>query len=161
MTRSLITMAALAGLATATLPTAALAQGYDRYDDREAYARDGGYYGDDGFVRDRRGYQIPAGAGSGYGTYGGGYGGYNNVPVSGTYGDARVGSGYYGQNDYDRNGQRCRPNGTAGTIIGALAGGLLGNRIAGRGNRTLGTVIGGVGGGLAGRAIEKSGNRCR
>ena len=44
-----------------------------------------------------------------------------------------------------------------GTIIGAVAGGLLGNLIAGRGDRLLGTVIGGAGGALAGREVAKSG----
>lgn len=47
---------------------------------------------------------------------------------------------------------------TGGTIIGALAGGLLGHTIAGRGDRTLGAVLGAAGGGLAGNAIDKSDN---
>jgi hypothetical protein len=53
--------------------------------------------------------------------------------------------------------------GTGGAVIGAIAGGLLGNTVAGRGDRTLGTVVGAVGGGLAGRAIDRSDNprRCR
>jgi uncharacterized protein YcfJ len=57
--------------------------------------------------------------------------------------------------DY-RARERCR-SGDGGTIIGAIAGGLLGNTIAGRGNRTLGTVLGAGGGALAGRAIDRSG----
>jgi uncharacterized protein YcfJ len=62
---------------------------------------------------------------------------------------------------YNRN-QRCS-NGTTGTIVGAIAGGLLGRTIDSRGDRTLGTVLGGVGGAVAGNAVEKSGNsrRCR
>jgi uncharacterized protein YgiM (DUF1202 family) len=40
-----------------------------------------------------------------------------------------------------------------GTIGGAALGGLLGNRIAGRGSRTLGTIIGGALGAAAGSAI--------
>lgn len=79
---------------------------------------------------------------------------------------------YRGRNDYrgyrgnDRrynyNNQRCN-NGTTGTIVGAIAGGLLGRTIDNRGDRTLGTVLGGVGGAVAGNAIEKSNNprRCR
>ncbi len=51
--------------------------------------------------------------------------------------------------------QKCR-DGDGGTIIGAIAGGLLGNTIAGRGDRTLGTVLGAGGGALAGRAIDRS-----
>ena len=65
---------------------------------------------------------------------------------------------------YDRRYQNRRCDaGTGGTVIGAIAGGLLGNAVAGRGDRTLGTVIGAVGGGLAGRAIDRSDNprRCR
>lgn len=51
--------------------------------------------------------------------------------------------------------QKCR-DGDGGTIVGAIAGGLLGNAVAGRGDRTLGTIIGGLGGALAGRAIDRS-----
>lgn len=57
---------------------------------------------------------------------------------------------------YDRS--RCR-TGNTGTILGAIAGGLLGNSIAGRGDRALGTVLGAGGGALAGHAIEKDGRR--
>ncbi|QPQ54457.1 glycine zipper 2TM domain-containing protein [Allosphingosinicella flava] len=59
-------------------------------------------------------------------------------------------------------GDRCRNEGTTGTIVGAIAGGLLGREIAGRGDRTVGTIIGGAAGALAGRAIDKdsSRNRC-
>ena len=42
---------------------------------------------------------------------------------------------------------------TIGGIGGAAIGGLLGNRIAGRGSRTLGTILGGVLGGAAGSAL--------
>jgi outer membrane lipoprotein SlyB len=57
-------------------------------------------------------------------------------------------------------GQRCRSNGSTGTILGAIAGGLLGREVAGRGDRTVGTIIGGAAGALAGRAIDRDGN-CR
>jgi surface antigen len=40
-----------------------------------------------------------------------------------------------------------------GAIIGGIAGAVLGNVIAGRGNRTLGTLLGGVAGAAAGSAI--------
>ena len=53
-------------------------------------------------------------------------------------------------------GNRCRrDDGTTGTILGAIAGGLLGREIAGRGDRTVGTIIGGAAGALAGRAIDR------
>ena len=44
----------------------------------------------------------------------------------------------------------------AGAAIGAVAGGVIGNRIAGRGNRTLGTLAGAGLGALAGAAIGDS-----
>lgn len=57
----------------------------------------------------------------------------------------------------------CRDNGTGGTIIGAIAGGLLGNEIAGRGDQAVGTILGAGAGALAGRAIDRSDrpNYCR
>jgi hypothetical protein len=69
--------------------------------------------------------------------------------------------GYRGYQDRDYRDQRRdyrsrRCNNDAGTIIGAIAGGLLGNGIAGRGDRTLGTVLGAGAGALAGRAIDRS-----
>lgn len=67
---------------------------------------------------------------------------------------------YRRDRNYNNNGyQRC-DKGTGGTIIGAVAGGLLGNQVARRGNRTEGSIIGAAVGALAGRAIDKSGNNC-
>ena len=64
--------------------------------------------------------------------------------------------GYYDRRDYrgyDRRDDRRRysynrrcSEGTTGTVVGAIAGGLLGRVIDSRGDRTLGTVLGGVGG---------------
>lgn len=71
---------------------------------------------------------------------------------------------YRGRYDYDRYNRRyygrrayekCN-DGDGGTIIGAIAGGLLGHEIAGRGDHTLGTVLGAGAGALAGRAIDRS-----
>jgi uncharacterized protein YcfJ len=47
-------------------------------------------------------------------------------------------------------------DGDGGTIVGAIAGGLLGNTIAGRGDKTVGTILGGAVGALAGRSIDRS-----
>lgn len=69
------------------------------------------------------------------------------------YNDRRYSGRDYRQNYRAR--QKCK-DGDGGTIIGAIAGGLLGNVIAGRGDRTLGTVLGGAGGALAGRAVDRS-----
>jgi uncharacterized protein YcfJ len=57
--------------------------------------------------------------------------------------------------DRARAWRRCRA-GDGGTIIGAIAGGLLGSGVAGRGDHALGAVLGAAGGALAGRAIERS-----
>jgi hypothetical protein len=79
-----------------------------------------------------------------------------------------AGDNYYrGQNTYygDRynNGTRCK--GTTGTIVGGVAGALIGREVtrnSGRGFRrggggTTGAIIGGAIGALAGRAVAKSG----
>ena len=71
----------------------------------------------------------------------------------------------YDRNDrYDRDDRRYRNDrcdkGTGGTIIGAIAGGLLGNEVVGRrGDKTAGVIIGAGVGALAGRAIDRAGNR--
>ena len=65
----------------------------------------------------------------------------------------------YRNNNY-RDNARC-DKGTGGTIIGAVAGGLLGNEVARRGNKTEGSIIGAAVGALAGRAIDKSDSNCR
>lgn len=70
----------------------------------------------------------------------------------------------YDRRDYRRDryyrGNRC-DKGTGGTIIGAVAGGLLGNEVARRGNKTEGAIIGAAVGALAGRAIDKADSNCR
>jgi len=82
------------------------------------------------------------------------------------YRDVRYQS-YRGQRYDQRYDQRyryegCRNDGTAGTIIGAIAGGLLGHEVVGRrGDKTTGTIIGGAVGAVAGRAIDKGDSRCR
>lgn len=55
---------------------------------------------------------------------------------------------------YREGGRRC-DRGDGGTLIGAIAGGLLGNTMAGRGDRMLGTVLGAGAGALAGRAVDR------
>ncbi len=91
------------------------------------------YYGDRGYNRgyDNRGYD------NGYGRDGRVYRGDN---------------GYYRDN---RGRQQCK-DGDGGTIVGAIAGGLLGRTIDTRGDRLLGTVLGAGAGALAGRAIDRS-----
>ena len=78
------------------------------------------------------------------------------------YRDYRGDRRAYRGNDRRYRDNRC-DNGAGGTIIGAIAGGLLGNSVAGRGDRALGTVLGAGAGALAGRAIDRSDDprRCR
>ncbi|HEX8485029.1 glycine zipper 2TM domain-containing protein [Sphingomonas sp.] len=65
---------------------------------------------------------------------------------------------YRGDRGYYRNrNQRCN-SGTTGTIVGAIAGGLLGRSIDSRGDRATGTILGGAAGALAGRAVGRSNN---
>jgi uncharacterized protein YcfJ len=53
----------------------------------------------------------------------------------------------------------CRRNdGTTGLVIGAVAGGLLGNALGGN---TLGTLLGAGGGALLGQSIDRGNVRCR
>jgi uncharacterized protein YcfJ len=52
-----------------------------------------------------------------------------------------------------------RPSTTRGVAVGAVAGGVMGNAVAGRGNRTAGTVVGAGLGGLAGQGIARSQNQ--
>jgi hypothetical protein len=126
MRKTLIAAALAATAITAVAPTAAM-------------ARDGWGYRDGGWRQDRgwRGDGWRHGRWQGdRAYYGGGYGGY--------YGPRHY---YYGRH-CDR--------GDGGTIIGAIAGGLLGNSIAGYGDRTAGTIIGAGAGALAGGAIDRT-----
>lgn len=57
---------------------------------------------------------------------------------------------------------RCRrDDGTEGTIIGALAGGVLGHEVAGENDETEGAIIGALAGGLVGREIDRDDVDCR
>ena len=66
------------------------------------------------------------------------------------------------RNHYYRDGHGnyyCkRSNGTTGTIIGAVGGGLAGNLLGGG---TLGTLAGAGGGALLGRSIDRGHVHCR
>nr|WP_256325719.1 glycine zipper 2TM domain-containing protein [Sphingomonas sp. YR710] len=138
MLRKIIMSTALAASAAmAIAPTVANAHDYDgrgyyrehRDDDDRGYRRHGEWRGDRGY----RGYGYAA-------PYGGYYAGNE---------------GYRDRGYYRRESYRCRNDGTAGTVIGAIAGGLIGNNVAGRGDRAAGTIIGGGLGALAGNAIGR------
>ena len=73
-------------------------------------------------------------------------------------------SGYYnGKVWRDSEGRlRCkRPNGTAGLIVGAAGGALLGRAIDTKGERATGLILGAAAGALVGREIDRSRYRCR
>ena len=63
--------------------------------------------------------------------------------------------GYYRERARYRDRHRRCDRGTGGTILGAIAGGLLGNAAAGRGDRGAGSVVGAGVGALAGHAIDR------
>ena len=54
-----------------------------------------------------------------------------------------------------------RSDGTTGLIIGAVAGGLLGNALDNGRSSTLGTLLGAGGGALLGRSIDRGDVKCR
>ena len=108
-------------------------------------------------------FATPAEARGGYNN--GGY--YEQARYRDGYRDYRRGDRYdrrdrrdyrdnrrYSRNNYNDNRRYRCDKGTGGTIIGAIAGGLLGNEVARRGDKTEGTIIGGAVGALAGRAID-------
>ena len=142
-------------------------QEFDRYQAARANNPRGGYRG---------GYNDPRGGG-----------GYNDPRANdprGGYNDDRVESGYdpsryyrAGPNYQERvlssderiyrgNDGRyyCKRNdGTTGLIVGAVAGGVLGNVIDGGHSRSVGTILGAILGGAAGQSIDKNNSdvRCR
>ena len=167
MLRTLVTTAVLAtALTSAMVPVAASAHDHDGYGwqsdrgDRGDYRRDYRAERRDDWRYRRQGQGYYAAPAYGYGQgYAQGYGNYYAQPGYGSSYQREtypVQQGYYQQN----NGYRCHSDGTTGAILGAIAGGLIGNGVAGRGDRTAGALIGGAGGLFAGRAIERSGNRC-
>lgn len=54
-----------------------------------------------------------------------------------------------------------RSNGTTGLIVGAIAGGVLGNALAPGGSETLGTLLGAGGGAVIGQQIDRNNTTCR
>jgi len=127
MLKKIIISTAVAASALTALPAAAEAQ--SRYGYSSRY--DNGYY-NQGYGRSYQGQR------------------YDRRYANQRYYNQRTYNGGY----YNHYGQRC--SGSTGTIIGAIAGGLLGNQVAGRGDRTLGAILGAGAGALAGRAIDRS-----
>ncbi|WP_374526440.1 glycine zipper 2TM domain-containing protein [Sphingopyxis sp.] len=129
--KKMVTLSIAALMSTATLGLAAPAAAQNGYYDRDGYSSYDARYNRDNRRYDRRDYRS-----------------YDRRDYRG-----------YDRRNY-RNYRQC-DNGTGGTVIGAIAGGLAGHEIAGRGDRTVGTIIGGAVGALAGRAIDKGNDGCR
>lgn len=134
-------VASIALTGIAATPAAAHGRGHHNQNYDRGY-----YQGNDGYYNQRGDRQVY----------------YDN---RGNYNDSRY-NDYNDGRDYRSNNYRgdCRRGkGTVGTILGAVAGGLLGREV-GRGgydNRpsTTGAIIGAGAGALAGRAIDRSGCR--
>ena len=90
-----------------------------------------------------------------------GYGYARPAPAGTTYSSRALGDNDYIYRDADGRYYCKRDDGTTGTIVGAIAGGVLGNIIAPGGSKTLGTILGAGGGALAGRAIDRSDIHCQ
>ena len=154
----------------------------DRYGNRVAEASyranvnaDGFYVDNRGTLRDRRGRIVTAARAERNGWYRDNRG----LWVTGDAGYAQ--NGYYRDRNgvlRDRNGNRIneqtayngqtwvgtdgrtycrRSDGTVGTIVGGVAGALIGKAIGG----TVGAIVGGAGGALGGREIQRSSSDCR
>jgi hypothetical protein len=54
-----------------------------------------------------------------------------------------------------------RSDGTAGLIVGGIAGGAIGDAIAPRGSKTLGTLLGAIGGAAIGSSVDSNSTHCR
>ncbi|MFC3784760.1 glycine zipper 2TM domain-containing protein [Sphingopyxis italica] len=132
--KKMVTLSIAALMSTATLGLATPAAAQNGWYDRDGYSSYDARYGRDDRRYDRRDYRRD------------------------NRRDYRSNRNYYRG---DRRNYRQCDKGTGGTIIGAIAGGLAGHEIAGRGDRTVGTIIGGAVGALAGRAIDKGNDGCR
>ena len=118
------------------------AYGYNRYYARPSYQYQ--YVQPSyGYVQPSYGYAQPS---YGYAEQAYGY------PQQEVYVEQSYGRGYNG--GYYRDG-RCHGDRTAGAIIGAIAGGLIGNGLSSRYDNGLGTIVGAGGGALAGSAIAR------
>ncbi len=133
--KKMVTLSIAALMSTVTLGMAAPAAAQNGYYDRDGYSSTNVRYDRDDRRYDRRDYRQSARR------------------------DYRNDRRNYRNNDR-RNYRQC-DNGTGGTVIGAIAGGLAGHEIAGRGDRTVGTILGGAVGAIAGRAIDKGNDGCR
>lgn len=134
----------------------------ERRDERRAYDqgfRDGQRAGRGGSWDDRR--WNNAGWNDGQWNRGWQGDGWNGQPARGIPVSS---AGWQQGRDYwfDNGRYRCRrPDGTVGVVVGAVAGGTLGNVLAGQGDKRLGSIIGGTLGAIVGREVARGNARCR
>jgi uncharacterized protein YcfJ len=65
----------------------------------------------------------------------------------------------YGRDDICQ--EQKHDNANKGTVIGAIAGAVIGSQVAGHGNKTAGALVGAGAGALVGRQIGKSTVNCK
>jgi uncharacterized protein YcfJ len=82
----------------------------------------------------------------------------NSYRAGGRYQPRRLARGDEIYRGHDGRYYCRRSDGTTGLVLGALAGGLLGNLIGGN---QLGTLLGAGGGAVLGRSIDRGQIRCR
>lgn len=85
-------------------------------------------------------------------------GAYDNRGANDSRGDNRAAAYNQGVVDRIELVRKGDSNNIAGTIIGGIAGGLIGHQIGGGSGQTAATILGGVGGAVAGREVQ---NRTR
>jgi hypothetical protein len=154
MNRTIVAITA-AALSLGAVASPVLAQSYtysEHYEYRDNGGASGRYYNGD--PRYGAGYYAPPPryAAPRYQGYRSGYDGYR----SGYDGNR---SGYadgYGYDNRTSCQQAKHENGTAGLVLGAIAGGVLGNNVTHRGNHGAGTAIGALAGAALGNSIGRN-----
>jgi len=150
-------LALAAALMASTAVTPTLAQPYSYEDYNQSY-EDDGYYEDDDDRYDSR--ADDRGRYEDGRRYDDRYDqdrndGYNDYYRDGRY-DRRAYDRYDGRG-YNRS---CRDNRAAGTILGGIAGAVIGSNIDDDGNRAEGTVLGAIVGGMVGNQVARNTAAC-
>ncbi|MGE0776601.1 MAG: glycine zipper 2TM domain-containing protein [Sphingomonadaceae bacterium] len=148
---------ALFALVTSTLAAPVLAQSYEdqkRWDDAQArYQREMDVYQQE---RDRY-YQARDRDRSGADRFGTNYDAAKDYRSGPQYSERQLDANDQVYRGSDGRYYCKRSDGTTGLIVGAAAGGLLGNVIDGGRHRMGGTLIGGALGALLGRSVDQNG----
>jgi hypothetical protein len=148
--RKLILGVALAAMALPAVTPALADPPHDRGHDNRGHGNDHGNRGNDGRNYD---WNRPDPR----------YGGYDASRYyrAGNYQERRLGRNDRVYRGGDGRYYCRRSDGTTGLIVGAIAGGVLGNALSGGRSGALGTLLGAGGGALLGQSIDKGNVRCR